>query len=100
MRLNKKISILGKRLSLQGKNIKKIELREYVNHTEEGSKQFFLMLYMETDEEELEIDYLGKPTKEEEKFKETADFLCNYNGLLSTINRLLIELESKGERNL
>ncbi len=99
MRLNKKTSILDKRLSLQGKNIKKIELREYVSNTEEGSKQFFLMLYMETDNEELEIDYLGKPTNEE-KFKETVDFLCNYNGLSSTINRLLIELESKGERNL
>ena len=100
MRLNKKISILNKRLSLQGKNIKKIELREYINNTQDGSKQFFLRLYMETDEEQLEIDYLGKPTYEEEKFKETLDFLCNYNGLSSTINRLIIELESKDKVNL
>ncbi len=90
---------MNKGLSLQGKNIKKIELREYINNTQDGSKQFFLKLYMETDEDQLEIDYLGKPTNEE-KFKETVDFLCNYNGLSSTINRLLIELESKGERNL
>ena len=44
---------------------------------------------------EIEVDYLGKSTRDREKFEECFNFLCNYNGLSSTLNRLIIEIENK-----
>lgn len=96
--------------------IKKIELREYqlesnncddVDVQDDGSKgqkqhsstnnygtAYSIVLHFTTDHGEIEVDYLGKLTKDKDKFDECLNFLCNYQGISSTINRVILEIKT------
>lgn len=73
----------------------KVELREYKLSNTKEDETFSIVIYLKTDLEDIELDYLGKPTSDKDKFEESLNFLCNYNGLSSALNRLFIELDSK-----
>lgn len=73
----------------------RIELREYKLSDTDQNEAFSIVIYLKTDLEDIELDYLGKPTSDRDKFEESFNFLCNYNGLSSTLNRLFIELDSR-----
>lgn len=73
----------------------RIELREYKLSDTDQNEAFSIVIYLKTDLEDIELDYLGKPTLDRDKFEESFNFLCNYNGLSSTLNRLFIELDSR-----
>jgi hypothetical protein len=79
------------------KNIKKIELREYEidNFRVNSHKEYSIRIYLETENNEIEMDYLGHTTTQLNTFDEIFKFLVNYNGLTSTINRILIELDGR-----
>ncbi|MBA3750274.1 MAG: hypothetical protein H0X03_05170 [Nitrosopumilus sp.] len=94
MILTRKKIISDKNLQIEGKIIDKIELREYKLDSHTGEELYLIMLYINTNHGEIEMDYFGKLTKDNEKFEESFDFLCNYNGLSSTLNRIIIELEN------
>ncbi|HEY0579410.1 MAG TPA: hypothetical protein VGC75_01770 [Candidatus Nitrosocosmicus sp.] len=79
---------------MDGIIIDKIELREYKLNSYSGNETYSIVLYVNTDHGEIEVDYLGKLTKDKEKFDESFNFLCNYNGILSTLNRVIIEIEN------
>ncbi len=79
---------------MEGNIIDKIELREYKLNSYPDEESFSIVLYVNTDHGEIEVDYLGKLTKDKEKFEESFNFLCNYNGLSSTLNRIIIEIEN------
>ena len=79
---------------MDGIIIDKIELREYKLNSYSGNETYSIALYVNTDHGEIEVDYLGKLTKDKEKFDESFNFLCNYNGILSTLNRVIIEIEN------
>ena len=94
MILSRKKTISEKNLHLDGIIIDKIELREYKLNSYSGDETYSIVLYVNTDHGEIEVDYLGKLTKDKEKFDESFNFLCNYNGILSTLNRVIIEIEN------
>jgi hypothetical protein len=92
--LARKKTISEKNLYMDGIIIDKIELREYKLNSYSGNETYSIVLYVNTDHGEIEMDYLGKLTKDKEKFDESFNFLCNYNGILSTLNRVIIEIEN------
>jgi hypothetical protein len=92
--LSRKKTISEKNLYMDGIIIDKIELREYKLNSNSGNETYSIVLYVNTDHGEIEVDYLGKLTKDKEKFDESFNFLCNYNGILSTLNRVIIEIEN------
>lgn len=94
MILTRKKTISEKKLYMEGNIIDKIELREYKLNSYPDGESFSIVLYVNTDHGEIEVDYLGKLTKDKEKFEESFNFLCNYNGLSSTLNRIIIEIEN------
>ncbi len=94
MILSRKKTISEKNLDMDGIIIDKIELREYKLNSYSGNETYSIVLYVNTDHGEIEVDYLGKLTKDKEKFDESFNFLCNYNGILSTLNRVILEIEN------
>jgi hypothetical protein len=62
-------------------------------NSNDGKESYAIMLYINTDHGEKEVNYLGKLTKDREEFNDSFNFLCNYNGILSSLNRIIIEIE-------
>jgi len=92
--LSRKKIIIEKDFPIEEIIIKKIELREYNLNNIHGEGNLHIVIYVNTNYGEIELDYLGKPTKEREKFDECYNFICNYNGLLSLLNRAIIEIKN------
>ena len=95
MRLNRRKVILENKFVIEGRTITKIELREYKLSDIDEDEAFSIVIYLKTDLEDIELDYLGKPTSDRDKFEECFNFLCNHNGLSSVLNRLFIDLDSR-----
>ena len=102
--------------------IKRIELREYqlesndirswdIDNVKDDDKRgqrqqpqqhgnnnyenaYSIFLYVITDKGEIEVDYFGKLTKDKDKFDECFNFLCNYQGISSTLNRVILEIKN------
>ncbi|HKR74660.1 MAG TPA: hypothetical protein VJR94_11190 [Candidatus Nitrosocosmicus sp.] len=95
MNLNRTKVILDNKFKIEGRVVRKIELREYVRKESNISREYVLKIYLKTENEEIELDYLGKPISNNNDFDDICNFLSNYNGLTSTINRIFIELDGK-----
>ena len=95
LNLNRTKVILDNKFKIEGRVVRKIELREYVKKESNISKEYVLKIYLKTENEEIELDYLGKPIANNNDFDDICNFLSNYNGLTSTINRIFIELDGK-----
>lgn len=93
--LNRKRVVLDSKFEIEGKTVIKVELREYKLNAVNQNNIFSLMIYVKTDVDEIELDYLGKTTNDKDKFEESFNFLCNYNGLSSTLNRIFIDLDGR-----
>ena len=66
--------------------------QQYSDNNYENAYSIFL--YVITDKGEIEVDYLGKLTNDKDKFDECFNFLCNYQGISSTLNRLILEIKN------
>jgi hypothetical protein len=95
LNLNRTKVILDNKFKIEGRVVRKIELREYVRKESNISREYVLKIYLKTENEEIELDYLGKPISNNNDFDDICNFLSNYNGLTSTINRIFIELDGK-----
>ncbi|MDR4489893.1 MAG: hypothetical protein AB7V56_12990 [Candidatus Nitrosocosmicus sp.] len=97
MYLTRNKTILAQPFVIGDKKIKKIELREYEidNFRDKRHKEYSIKIYLETENNQIEMDYLGHTTTQWNTYDEISNFLVNYNGLTSTINRILIELDGK-----
>ena len=93
MNLSRTKVILDNKFQIEGRVVRKIELREYEMRENHNSREYVLRIYLKTENEEIELDYFGKPVSNDKVFDEVCDFLGNYSGLTSTINRILIELD-------
>ncbi len=93
MILTRKKTISENNFQIEGKTIHKVELREYKLKSHNNDEIYSIMIYVNTDNEDIEVDYLGKSTKDKKTFEESFNFLCNYNGLSSTLNRIIIEIQ-------
>ncbi|VFJ14210.1 conserved protein of unknown function [Candidatus Nitrosocosmicus franklandus] len=87
--------ILDNEVKIEGGVISKIELREYEKKEGNKSKGHIYTIYIKTENDEIELDYLEKQDSNEKFFDEIYDFLSKYNGLSSTINRVYIELDGR-----
>ena len=94
MELIRKKTISDNIFNLESVIINKVELREYRTNSNDDEGSYSIMLYINTDHGEKEVDYLGKLTKHKQEFDDSFNFLCNYNGMLSTLNRIIIEIEN------
>jgi hypothetical protein len=95
LNLNRTKVILDNKFNIEGRVVRKIELREYEKKESNISKEYVLKIFLKTENEEIELDYLGKPVSNNKVFNDICNFLSNYNGLTSTINRIFIELDGK-----
>lgn len=95
LNLNRTKVILDNKFEFEGRVVKKIELREYEKKDNNISREYVLKIHLMTENEEIELDYLGKPVSNNQVFDDVCYFLSNYNGLTSTINRIFIELDGK-----
>jgi len=95
LRLNRRKVILENKFVIEGRTVIKLELREYKLCDIDKDEACSIMIYLKTDLEDIELDYLGKPTLDRDKFEESFNFLCNHSGLSSALNRLFIELDSR-----
>lgn len=93
--MNRRKVILENKFAIEGRTVMKIELREYKLSNINEDEKFSIVIYLKTDLEDIELDYLGKPTSDKDKLEESFNFLCHYNGLSSALNRLFIELDSR-----
>lgn len=99
MILIKKKAIIEKNTKFDELILENVELREYKKKGEKinnnSRDSFIITIYIKTNKGVIEMDYIGKPIYRPEEFEEYYDFLCNYNGLSSALNRALIELNKK-----
>jgi hypothetical protein len=54
---------------IEGRTVMKIELREYKLSNTKEDETFSIVIYLKTDLEDIELDYLGKPTSDKDKFE-------------------------------
>ena len=87
----KKITIL-KRQVIDGININKFEIRQYVHHCSLQRDHTIYTIYMETDNNKIETKY-NQGIQMNNNIEDIALCITNLNGVYSTINRLLIEIK-------
>jgi hypothetical protein len=83
--------------SVKDDSVKDDSVREqkHQQHSTTNYGSFYsIFLHVITDQGEIEVDYLGKLTKDKDKFDECFNFLCNYQGISSTLNRLILEIKN------
>jgi hypothetical protein len=89
----KKISILKNHV-IDGINIHKFEIRQYTHHCSFRRDHTIYTLYMETNANVIETKYNQGIQLSDNNIENIALCIMNLNGVYSTINRLLIELEN------
>lgn len=99
MKLIRKRTISEKGFYMEKILIRSIELREYKFEPpnfdyHEEKEEYLIYLAVNTDKGKIEVDYLRKPTKDRNKFDECFNFLCNYQGISSTLNRIILDIKT------
>jgi hypothetical protein len=90
----KKITILKKQV-VDGININKFEIRQYVHDCSLQGDHTIYTIYMETDNNKIETKYNQgiQMNNNNNNIENIALCITNLNGVYSTINRLLIEIK-------
>ena len=89
----KKIMILEKTV-IDGLNINKFEIRQYTHNCSLQREHTIYTMYMETDKNKIETKYNKGIQMSENNIEDIVHCITNLNGVYSTINRLLLELEN------
>jgi hypothetical protein len=89
----KKISIL-KNDVVDGINIHEFEIRQYTHYCSFRRNHTIYTIYMKTNGNEIETKYNQGIQVTDNNIENIAQSIINLNGVYSTINRLLIELEN------
>ena len=89
----KKIMILEKTV-IDGVNINKFEIRQYTHNCSLQREHTIYTMYMETDKNKIETKYNKGIQMSENNIEDIVHCITNLNGVYSTINRLLLELEN------
>jgi hypothetical protein len=88
-----KVLLAGSSQKNQGYAIRKIELRQYIEHTDELLGEYSLLtVIVETDKGAVEMKY-DEGFRGPDAFESAVLMLTQYVGLASLINRALIELQ-------
>jgi len=89
----KKIVILKKSV-IDGINIKNFEIRQYTHHCSLQRYHTIYTMHLETDKNKIETKYNKGIQMSENNIEGISHCITTLNGVYSTINRLLIELEN------
>jgi hypothetical protein len=89
----KKISILKNHV-VDGIDIHEFEIRQYTHHCSFRRNHTIYTIYMKTNRNEIETKYNQGIQVTENNIENIALCIINLNGVYSTINRLLIELDN------
>jgi hypothetical protein len=89
----KKITIL-KKLIVEDINIKSFEIRQYTHHCSLQNDHTIYTIYLETDNNKIETKYNQgiQMNNRKNSIENIALSITDVNGVYSTINRLLIEI--------
>ena len=93
----KKITIL-KKLIVDDTNIKNFEIRQYTHNCSLQRDHTIYTIYLETDNNKIETKYNQgiQTNNNKNSIENIALCITNLNGVYSTINRLLIEINKLG----
>jgi len=93
----KKIAIL-KKLIVDDINIKNFEIRQYTHNCSLQRDHTIYTIYLETDNNKIETKYNQgiQTNNNKNSIENIALCITNLNGVYSTINRLLIEINKLG----
>ena len=89
----KKITIL-KNYTVDGRNVINFEIRQYTHHCSYQRNHTIYTIYLETNDSKIETKYNQGIQMSDDNIESIAQCITNLNGVYSTINRLLIELDN------
>jgi hypothetical protein len=89
----KKITIL-KKLPVDGRDVIKFEIRQYTHHCSYQRYHTIYTIYLETNNSKIETKYNQGIQMNDNDIESIAHCITNLNGVYSTINRLLLELDN------
>ena len=89
----KKITIL-KKLPVDGRDVINFEIRQYTHHCFSQRDHTIYTIYLETNNSKIETKYNQGIQMNDNNIESIAHCITNLNGVYSTINRLLLELDN------
>ena len=89
----KKITIL-KKYKVDGRDVINFEIRQYTHHCSYQRYHTIYTFYLETNGSKIETKYNQGIQMSDDNIESIAQCITNLNGVYSTINRLLIELDN------
>jgi hypothetical protein len=89
----KKITIL-KKYKVDGRDVINFEIRQYTHHCSYQRYHTTYTIYLETNDSKIETKYNQGIQLSDDNIESIAQCITNLNGVYSTINRLLIELDN------
>jgi hypothetical protein len=89
----KKITIL-KNYTVDGRNVINFEIRQYTHHCSYQRNHTIYTIYLETNDSKIETKYNQGIQMSDDNIESISQCITNLNGVYSTINRLLIELDN------
>lgn len=89
----KKITIL-KNYTVDGRDVINFEIRQYTHHCSYQRNHTIYTIYLETNDSKIETKYNQGIQMSDDNIESIAQCITNLNGVYSTINRLLIELDN------
>jgi len=90
---DKKIAIL-KNYVIDGRNINNLEIRRYTHNCSFQKDHTVFSIFMEIDNSKIEARYNENIQRNDSNIESIAQCITNFNGVYSTINRLLLDLEN------
>jgi hypothetical protein len=89
----KKITIL-KKYTVDGRDVINFEIRQYTHNCSYQRYHTIYTIYLETNDSKIETKYNQGIQMSDDNIESIAQCITNLNGVYSTINRLLIELDN------
>ncbi|HEY7777741.1 MAG TPA: hypothetical protein VIA09_04300 [Nitrososphaeraceae archaeon] len=88
----KSITIL-KKYVVDGRDVNTFEIRQYTHKCSYQRYHTVYTIYLETNDSKIETKYNQGTQMSENDIESIAQCITNFNGVYSTINRLLLELD-------
>jgi hypothetical protein len=83
-----------KNYTVDGRNVINFEIRQYTHHCSYQRNHTIYTIYLETNDSKIETKYNQGIQMSDDNIESISQCITNLNGVYSTINRLLIELDN------
>lgn len=88
----KRITIL-KKYAVDGKDVNNFEIRQYTHQCSYQRDHTVYTIYLETNDNKIETKYNQGTQMNDNNIESIVQCITNFNGVYSTINRLLLEID-------